>query len=434
MSSDMPSDPNSTSQPPIVRREIFYALIAVLLIIAVLAHYWDTLSVWRSYSRAAELSQTSRDAEAIEQLRAALLVDRHNPLTLIKLARSHRRAGQLQAAIYLLSAAQELGAKPEQIELERTLLDVQTGHIRGFDQKFPQLIVDMPEQAPDIMQAYVLGLFANLQSERAFQLLGGWEASSPQDPQPKFLQAYLYQGINRLDLAANAYRAGLKLSKGSTLMRRRLGQVLLEAGKTDEALAELKQCLQASPEDVEVHYLLALLAHQQNELDIALQELDSLLAASPSHIEARRLRGQIYLDQGNPQAAITDLQKVATADPDDTLAREALGRALQALGRSDEAKPHFDFVSAATAYQNETGRLIRQVLAEPENADLRFEIALRLLQEGNLEDGAKWLRTVLELRPDHTAAHLALVDVLESVGDFRNAALHRQAATQGQPQ
>ncbi|MEO8271822.1 MAG: tetratricopeptide repeat protein, partial [Aureliella sp.] len=299
-------------------------------------------------------------------------------------------------------------------------------------QKFPQLIVDMPEQASDILQVYVLGMFANLQTEKAFHLLGDWEASSPQDSQPKFLQAYLYQGINRLDLAANAYRAGLKLSKDSTLMRRRLGQVLLEAGKTDEALVELQQCLQASPNDVEVHYLLAQVAQQQNDLDTALQELDSVLASSPSHVDAQCLRGQVYLDKGDPQAALADLQAVATVHPDDTVAREALGRALKAVGRSEEAKTNFDYVSAATAFQSETGRLIRQVLAEPENAELRFEIALRLLQSGDLEDGAKWLRTVLELQPDHNAAHLAMADVLERAGDSRNAALHRQVANQSE--
>ncbi len=426
----MPSKTKRTTSQPLVRREIVYALIAVLLILATVAHYWDTLTVWRLHNRAAELSQTSRDDEAIEQLRAALLVDRHDPQTVFMLARSHRRVGDYQAATYLLSTAEELGAKSEQIELERTLLAVQAGQIRGFDQKFSQLIVDMPEQSADIIQAYAIGLFANQQSERAFQLVADWEATTPQDPQPKFLQAYLFQESNHLDLAADAYRAGLKLSEDAPLMRRRLGQVLLTLGKADEALVELKKCLQASPDDVEVHYLLAQGAQQQNELDTALQELDGILATSPIHFGAQRLRGRIYLDKGEPHAAIADLQGVVTAHPDDTVAREALGRAMQALGRNDEARVHFDFVAATTKYQHETDRLLRQMVEEPKNADLPYETALRLIQSGNLEDGAKWLRTALELQPDHTAAQLALADVLESLGDVRNASLHRQAALQ----
>lgn len=425
-----PSFSSGTDRPPLVRRGIVYALVAVLLIVAGLAHFWDTLAVWRMHSRAAELSQASRDAEATDQLRAALLIDQDNPRTVLQLARAHRRLGELEPAMHLINAAQELGADPQQLELERTLLDVQTGHIRGFDQKLPQLMVDLPEQSPEILRAYVLGLFANLQIDEALQLLASWESSTPEDSQPKFLQAYVYQGINRLDIAAAAYRAGLKLSNDSTLMRRRLAQVLLEAGETEEAIAELKTCLKTAPEDIEVHYLLAQCAHRQNEMDNALAELETVLASSPSHFEARRLRGQILLDKGEPQAAIDDLQELTTTSPDDIVAREALARALQALGRTDEAKSHFEFVSAATKQQDETGRLIRQVLTEPQNVDLRFEIGMRLLQAGSVEDGAKWLRTVLEIQPDHADAHLALADVLERVGDYRNAAMHRQAATQ----
>lgn len=422
----VPAAPSLVSQKPLIRRGIFYTLVAVLLIIAALAHFWDELSIWRLHSRAAELSESSHDLEAIDHLRSALRIDRDNPVTVLKLASFHRRAGQLGEAMRLLSAAQELGADSKQIELERTLLDVQTGRIHGFDQTFAQWMVDMPEHAPDIMQSYVLGLFANLQTQKAFQLLGSWEASSPQDPRPKFLQAYLYQSIDRLDLAANAYRAGLKLANDSSLMRRRLGQVLLDAGKTEEALVELKQCLEASPGDVEVHYLLAQGAQQQNQLEAASQELEQVLTADPNHFDALRLRGQIYLDKGEPQAALADLEQAASAHPDDTVAREALGRALQALGRTDEAKRHFEFVAASTKLQGETARLIRQVLTEPQNAELRFEIGVRLLQSGNVEDGAKWLRTVFEIQPNHTDAHLALASILEMQGDYRNAAMHRE--------
>ncbi len=422
-----PSQANTTSQQPLMRRGVLYALVSVLLIVAVLAYFGDQLSIWRYYSRAAELSLTSHDAEAIDQLRMALQVESDNPATVIKLAQFHCRAGNLGASARLLVAAQELGAETVQVALERTLLDVQSGHIHGFDKRFPQMIVDMPEQAPDILQSYVLGLFANLQTEQAFDLLGNWEASAPQDPRPKFLQAYLYHSIDRLELAASSYRAGLKLSKDSTLMRRRLGQVLLEAGKTDAALVELKECLLASPQDVEVRYLLAQVAHQQNQLDAALEGLEEVLKVDPTHVAARRLRGQIYLEKDDAAAALADLQAVADSQPDDTVAREALGRALQALGRDQEASVHFDFVSEATKQNDETGRLIRQVLSEPQNAELRFEIGLRLAQSGNVEDGAKWLRTVLEIQPNHNGAHLALASVLERLGDFRNAANHRQA-------
>jgi tetratricopeptide (TPR) repeat protein len=110
------------------------------------------------------------------------------------------------------------------------------------------------------------------------------------------------------------------------------------------------------------------------------------------------------------------LEYVSQRSPDDLVAREALARTLQALGRTDEAKQHFDFVSVASKEQAETGRLIRKVLSEPKNAELRFEIGSRLFQFGNPGDGVKWLRTVLEIDPNHSAANALLSDFYRSHG------------------
>ncbi len=397
------------------------------MVVALVAHFWEPLAVWRMVSRASELAQASRDAEAVDLLRAALLVDADNPQTVVRLAQAHRRVGQLEPAANLLSAAKDLGGDEQQIELETTLLSVQMGRTRGFEKRFAELMVQWPDQAPDILRTYVLGLFANLQTDHALQLLKSWESSTPQDSRPKFLQAYLYQGINRLDMAAAAYRAGLKLSREATVMRKRLAEVLLEAGEADEAWSELQTCREQTPGDIEVQYLIAECAHKRNETQTALAELEQVLKTDPNHFQSLRLRGRMRLDSDDPQGALDDLQKAASVQPDDTVVREALGRALQALGRTDEAQSHFDYVASATKQQDETGRLIRQVLSEPQNVDLRFEIGVRLLQAGDFDDGAKWLRTVLEIDPSHVGAHLTLADLLEQRGDFRGAAQHRQA-------
>ncbi len=418
--------PGSTDKP-LVRPWIINLLMALLVSIAALALFWDDFAVWRSHSRAQELFRTHRESDALQELRSALLHGSDNPVTVFQLARAHRRLGSLEKALMLLDASAQLGATSERVALEKKLIALQTGQIRGFDKELPQLLIDQADDASDILQAYVLGLFANMRTEEAFVLLEGWEQSSPNDPQPKFLQAYLYQGINRFEPAAEAYQAGLKLAPAATRMRGRLAQVLLESGEIDAAKAEALICLKESPDDVEAKFLIAQCTFAKQDTDAALAELEKVLEIAPKHVDSLRLRGQLLLTEGQPQAALADLEYVANQQPDDTVAREALGRALQAVGRNDEAKPHFDFVSSAAKEQAETVRLIRQVIDEPENVELRFEIGMRLLQMGSTDDAIKWLRTVLEIRPDHSATHRALAEVFQMRGDLANAMLHQQA-------
>lgn len=418
----------TSSERPLVRPWIVKLLLALMVSIAGLALFWDHLAVWRSHSRAQDLFRAHRESEALQELRGALLHGSDNPATVFQLARAHRRLGSLEEALMLLDASAQLGADADRVALEKRLVALQTGQIRGFDKELPQMLMDRADDASDILQAYVLGLFANMRTEDAFVLLEGWEQSSPSDPQPKFLQAYLYQGIDRLDAATAAYRSGLKLAPDATRMRTRLAQVLLESGELDAAKVETIQCLNEAPDEIEAMFLLAQCTFALGDTSAALEELEGVIEAAPRHIDALRLRGQLQLNAGNPEAALADLEYVASQQPDDTVAREALGRALQAVGRAAEAKPHFDFVSTASKEKAETVRLIRQVMAEPGNVELRFEIGMRLLNRGSTDDGIRWLRTVLEIRPDHTATHRTMAEIFQMRGDLANAALHRQAA------
>jgi Tfp pilus assembly protein PilF len=71
-------------------------------------------------------------------------------------------------------------------------------------------------------------------------------------------------------------------------------------------------------------------------------------------------------------------------------------------------------------------RQLRVVLDRPGDVEVRYDIGMTLLTYGSPEDGAKWLLTVLELQPDHKRTHQALAVYYESLGEWENAARHRQ--------
>jgi len=400
---------------PVVRKGIMRLLVVTLIGVALAASFWDKISLWWSLSQTRELFHSHRDEQALQLLRKTLLSHGPKPEITLQLARAHRRLGNLPIASMLLQTAAKQGAESEKVELEQKLLAVQSGQIRGFDKEFSSLLVKAADKA-DVFEAYILGLFANLRTDDAFGLLDGWAKSSPADPMPRFLDAYLWHGIGRLPDAAKSYRKGLELAPHMTTMRRRLAQVLFESGDYRAAREELERCRNEANPSAEVLVLLAQCAFAENDNEGALAEADHAIEVEPSHLGARRLTGQIRLANGDFQSALTDLEYVSKRTPDDLVAREALARTLQSLDRSVEAKQHFDFVSAANKEQTETGRLIRKVLGEPTNPELRFEIGARLMQFGNPEGGVKWLRTVLEIDPNHNAANAMLADFYRSSG------------------
>jgi tetratricopeptide (TPR) repeat protein len=393
---------------PLIRKSIRNLFLVVLLGLAAVAGFWGKISLWRGMTKAEGLFQSYRDTDALQQLRKTLLEHGPRPEIALQLARAHRRLGDLQSAMLLAESACKLGANQESVALEKKMQAVQAGQIRGFEKEFAKLIMESGENGSDIFRSYILGLFANLRTEEAFSLLEGWQKSSPQDSLPRFLEAYLYHSIGRLPESITAYRQGLEIAPYLTAMRRQLAQVLFESGDFQTAVSELRICSQEDPKDIAVHVLMAQCAHAENDFGTALAELDRVLQDSPNHLLARRLRGMIQLESGDKNSALSDLEYVSSTDPRDLIAREAYARTLQLLGRSAEAKQQFEFVATATKEEAQTGRLIRQVLADPKNAELRFEIGMRLVKFGSAVDGVRWLRTVLEIEPDHAGALNAL--------------------------
>jgi tetratricopeptide (TPR) repeat protein len=271
----------------------------------------------------------------------------------------------------------------------------------------------------------VQGYFANLRVQEALELLDAWQRDFPDDARSYFMRGYLLQALARYPEATLAYRRGLQLAPGETTMRFRLAEVLTELQELDEAGRLFRRCVQESPDNPEIVTAWANCLSVQGQADEARRLLQRTLATHRRHFEALRKLGEIELAQGRFEQARQHLEAAAHERPYDTTTHNALAKTLRALGRADEAQPHFDYVAQAEESLARMERELRQVVDRPRDAELRYDIGLTLLKYGSPEDGVKWLRTVLELQPDHAAAHQALAAYYESRGDWQNAARHR---------
>jgi len=370
--------------------------------------FWTPVAVYRQQSRARRLLYQRNNAEALDELGITLRRDPQNVETLLLLARTHRRLGDLGKVSMFLERAEAFGGSAERIQRERWLALAQAGRLREAEPHMADMLINAGDDGPDICEAYVQGFFANLRNADALRLLDVWESSYPDDPQPILMRAYLYQSLDHPTEAVELYRKGLAMAPQRTTMRRRLGEALVETGEIDEAKMELSLCAKQAPNDPEVRYVLAQCAHARGDLEQAIRHLDRTLKLAPGHLDARRLKGQLDLAQGKLDEALRGLEAVVEQRQYDTLAREALGRTLRSLGRSDEAKGHFDFVAQAEPSITRLNRLLRESLLEPKDAELRYEIGTILFKYGPPEDAAKWMRATLELNPEHAGAHRAL--------------------------
>ncbi len=364
---------------------------------------------------------------ALKELRSALRVDLGRAETHFLLARTHRRMGNFDKVSPFLRRAQKLGGDPQRAQRETWLLLAQSGQLREAEPHLADLLMDPRDDGADICEAYVHGLFANLRVDEALQLLDLWQKQYPEDPEAFFMRAYLLDALSLFPESVAAYRAGLNIAPDRTTMRRRLAQVLMKTREFDEADGLLRRCVQEAPEDREAAAVWATCLFERGETQEARQVLDPLLAKGSGDFQIRKLAGEIAVAEARFQEAVPHLRVAVEQCPHDTTARYALANALKALGHTDEAQPHFDYVDAAKEPLDRLTQQLSLAVEQPKNAELRFDIATTLMKYGSPDDAMRWLRNVLELEPNHQGALEALASWYQVPGDQPRASVLPQS-------
>lgn len=248
------------------------------------------------------------------------------------------------------------------------------------------------------------------QALKEFTAALAWSAGPDARGRIHFLRGRALAQLERFDAAAEDFEA-------STELRPRFGPAYLEWGRSltqgaDPTLAES-----------------------------ALREAARLM---PDNFEAHFLYGSQLLRNMRPEAAVEPLRRAAELEPADRAAGYALGRALRAAGRSDEARRILAGLAEETSGRaleeariNEAGRLnnlgleaeaagdvalaLRRyeqaVEIAPGNIDFRRNAALALGRLQRWSEAKARLREVLRLAPGDIDATKALYIALEHAPD-----------------
>lgn len=276
---------------------------------------------------------------------------------------------------------------------------------------------------------------------------------------------------------------------------RRLGQLLIQDGKAQEALIYLERASRINPSDYETACALAFAHADTGQYERARTEAQSLLVqpnqASQEQAELHRLLGDVYEKTGQPLDAVREYQQAAELNPDepnlfdwgaDLLLHRAYEPALEvftkgnhlfprsarilaglavaayARGAYDEAlqylcdasdfhptdvQPYLFMGKMQTVQSAQPScveeKLARFVALQPENAFAHYYDALSLLShQENSADGVKQVESLLkkavELNPKFGAAYLQLGILYSDRGDSSEALAAYQKAVNADPE
>ena len=119
-----------------------------------------------------------------------------------------------------------------------------------------------------------------------------------------------------------------------TLIR---GDLLLEQGRTGEAIARYREFVAAEPADSEGHQRLGTALMQAGQLDEATASLRRAIELKPDNSTAYNNLGAALMQAGRPQEAVAAFQRAIELQPSSPNAYSNLGLALMRAGRSQEA-------------------------------------------------------------------------------------------------
>ncbi len=183
-------------------------------------------------------------------------------------------------------------------------------------------------------------------------------------------------------------------------------ETYLEEGKNSEAMLELQNALRLVPNDARAHHALARAYLAANHPDKALWELQEVIRLDPGNLDARLHYGRLLLlgGKGELEEAVKQADAVLEADPSRVQGRLLKGRALQQLGRPDEALETLE----------------QAVVEAPEDTSALILLANLHTLQGHKDQAEATFRKLVEVSPTYSS-YDTLAGFLASLGRHEEA-------------
>ena len=215
--------------------------------------------------------------------------------------------------------------------------------------------------------------------------------------------------------AERAYRRGLEIVPDDAELRNALGWTLFQEGNTADAVVEYRRALKTNPLSGKVHNNLALALVELGQLDEAASHFSRSLELDP--------KAEIYSDLGftmarlgKPEVALANYQKALELDPNCASAHSNLAVALVQEGNLEEAESHY-----------------RKALPGRPTAETHNGLGYVLARRGRTDEAIAEFRKAIGLNPKFTPAYNNLADALVKQGNLEEAAANYRRSLAEKP-
>lgn len=211
--------------------------------------------------------------------------------------------------------------------------------------------------------------------------------------------------------ATRHFQEALRKNPDHLGARINLGFHLMDLGRTEEGLAQVREAARRGPNRPMTHYWLSVALDRAGYPAEAARE-----SGRASDLDPRNLRWahKAALDAqraGQDQEALRFLERVEAVDAGYQNTPFVRGFSLQRLGRLDEA---------AAAYRD-------HLAANPEHVQAHFNLGHAFMEMERCRDAIRSFERVLELDPEYVEAHLHMARCHKSLGQDDEAARHAAA-------
>ncbi|MFN0087090.1 MAG: tetratricopeptide repeat protein [Blastocatellia bacterium] len=304
----------------------------------------------------------------------------------------------------------------------------QNAHAKGELERAIGHYTEALERDPSLWQAgfqlsaaqFSLKRFSGARSAivRVLEQLGEF-ADSPASREVKaraeVLRGEIELAESRRAEAEAAFRRALALSPKAAHAHAGLAEILLEAGKTEEAVTEAKAALENGDDRLSTLTLLGEALALAKRFEEALPILTEVIRREPQNGIAHRYRGEIFLAGNRLEEAIADMREAERLDPRPEV-RQRLADVYVRAKKYDEAMS-----------------IYRQIVKEqPANTQAQTALAALALESGQAGDAVAQLETLLATEPNRADIRAKLAELLLSSAPEK-ALEHYAAAAKLEP-
>jgi predicted Zn-dependent protease len=405
-------------------------LAAVALIGLGIYHAAQSWLVERNFRAAQEALERDDFDQARAQLARCLRLRPRNAAFHLLAARTARRAGDVAVAEAQLDLCQGFDPNTAGLQLERALLEAQTGRLAGAVEFLRDEVEKDTPDAVLILEALTQGYRRTDRLSFALRCLNRWLNLRPNTVTALVWRGEVHEQRGEPEDALADFRRAVELAPDRFAGRLHLAQLLVRQQQYEEAVGHLQYLYDEAPGDAAVVLGLAQCRRAQQRTAEAKQLLQSLVNAGSPEPQVLAEFGKLLRAEGREADAEYWLREAVGRAPYDREANYQLFLCLVKRGKKEEAKKYQAAADRIAADLKRMTELTKEIAQHPQDPAPRCEAGKIMLANSQEEAARHWLDGALREDPSYAPAHEALAELYTRQKEYDLAAQHRRRAEQ----